>query len=931
MAHAVIGRGPELARIDTFLAGIAAGARVLVIEGAPGMGKTTLWLAGLQGAAERGWPVLSARPSEAEATFAYTGLGDLLEGIGDDAFAPISAPQRRALRVALLQEEPGSQRAEPGAVAVALLGALRGLARAGPILLAVDDIQWLDTPSALALGFAVRRLRDEPIGVLLARRVEAPSALPMDLDRPLAGDVPEQMAVGPMGTGALGEMLHSRLGVTFPRATLHRIYEVSGGNPLFALELGRALGDDPAGIAAGVDLPLPDELTALLGEQLATLPAETQDALAVVAVLSHPTVELVGQVVDGPVERMLAPAFGAHVIALEDDRLRFTHPLRASAARSRIPPARRREIHARLAAIVADPEEQARHLALAADGPDEVTATVLEAAARRAAARGALDAAGELVELAGRLTPSDRLDDVRRRALAEAEYAAYAPDPRRARSLGERLFAICPPGPARAQALIFLGLINLGLDNRAAAALLRQALVEVGDDDRARMRCEGGLTAALDHLGSDPTEALAHGHAELELAERLGNQVSAATALRGIARNEQRLTGSMPVGLIERSLALEPLVRISLPVTSWPSRCYAEMLAWTDDLPAGLDLWEELHADALERGDEHSIGWVLTDMIPYACAAGALAGASAHADESYDLALAAGQISLLQAVALADRALVGAHLGIEVATRHDAGEALRLGEALGAFQVERAATWALGILELSLGDPVGADEQLGPLVEGRRAVGIREPGDMRFAIDEIEALIGAGRLDEAEAMRDWYAGLAEASGRVFALAACDRGRGLLHAARGELADAIAALEESRTRYVTIADPFGLARTLLALGTVQRRAAHRRAARKTLGEALAAFERLGAALWAERARAELARIGGRQAAGDELTPSERQVALLVAEGRTNREVAAALVVSERTVEGHLSSIYAKLQVRSRSELVRMFTAVSEQPE
>ena len=251
MKQAIVGRQPELARIDAFLARVPSGARVLVIEGDPGMGKTTLWLAGLDEATDRAWRVLSARPSDAEATFAYAGIGDLLEGVDEEALAALSAPQQRALRVALLREEPDGPAPDPRTVAVALLNALRGLARAGPVLVAVDDIQWLDSPSALALGFAIRRLGDEPIGVLLARRIEGTAGLPLGLDRPLHGEPLERIAVGPLGLGALGEILHARLGVTFPRATLQRIHAVSGGNPLFALELGRALGDRPAGLEVG--------------------------------------------------------------------------------------------------------------------------------------------------------------------------------------------------------------------------------------------------------------------------------------------------------------------------------------------------------------------------------------------------------------------------------------------------------------------------------------------------------------------------------------------------------------------------------------------------------------------------------------------------------------------------------------------------------
>jgi predicted ATPase len=153
MKQSVVGRQPELARIDAFLTRVPSGARVLVIEGDPGMGKTTLWLAGLDEATDRAWRVLSARPSDAEATYAYAGIGDLLEGVDQEALATLSAPQQRALRVALLREEPDGPAPDPGTVAVALLNALRGLARAGPVLAAVDDIQWLDSPSALAIGY----------------------------------------------------------------------------------------------------------------------------------------------------------------------------------------------------------------------------------------------------------------------------------------------------------------------------------------------------------------------------------------------------------------------------------------------------------------------------------------------------------------------------------------------------------------------------------------------------------------------------------------------------------------------------------------------------------------------------------------------------------------------------------------------------------
>jgi DNA-binding CsgD family transcriptional regulator len=268
---------------------------------------------------------------------------------------------------------------------------------------------------------------------------------------------------------------------------------------------------------------------------------------------------------------------------------------------------------------------------------------------------------------------------------------------------------------------------------------------------------------------------------------------------------------------------------------------------------------------------------------------------------------------------MATRAFVEAHLGDEEAVRRDANEAIRLGAPVGARVAERMAAWALGLLELSLGNPSAAHVQLEPIVASRRAAGVGEPGDLRFVPDEIEALVGIGQLDQAETMLEWFQGLAETSGRMHAVAAAGRCRGLLHAARAEIDLAVLDFEAARRQYQAIHEPFGSARTLLALGMIERRRHHKRAARATLEAAIAAFEALGARIWIQASVAELGRIGGRASSRDTLTPSEQKVASLVAEGKTNREVAAVLYLTERTIEGHLSQVYAKLGIRSRSEL------------
>ena len=454
----------------------------------------------------------------------------------------LSAPQRRALRVALLREEP-----EGGSPIPHRRGRVPQRAprpgRAGPVLVAVDDVQWLDSPSSLALAFAIRRLTEEPIGVLLVRRTDESADLLGGLHRPLAGEGFTRIAVGPLDLPALQQLLQARLGITFLRATLIRIHAASGGNPLFALEIGRSLGNEPVRLEAGADLPLPDELMPLLGDQVAGLPAETRDALAIVAVLARPDAELVAQVVEAPSTACLQPAVDANVIAVDAGRIRFTHPLRRSAALARTSPTRRREIHARLASIVADPEERARHLALATDGPDEATAAALEDAARRAVARGAPDTAAELAALAGRLTPADRPED----AVGGAWTRPDTPGPPATRSGRVASSRICSPP--------VLPALPVARFSTSSATCISSWIRGPRPPSAARpwprrapticCGCAASRCSPLRATSSARTcrEALAHGRAELELAERLGDEVSVATALRSLARNEQKMTG----------------------------------------------------------------------------------------------------------------------------------------------------------------------------------------------------------------------------------------------------------------------------------------------------------------------------------------------------------------------------------------------------
>ena len=931
----IIARTRELAAIDAWLARAERGVAALVLEGEPGMGKTTLWESGVAAASARGFRTMLARPADAEATFAYAGIGDLLAEVDDGLIGELPAPQARALRIALLREEPGeagSGAATPRdlhTVAVASLGLLRRLAMDGPVLVAADDVQWLDSASTATLAFVIRRLRSEPIAFLLGRRIEAGRARDGEpsLDARLASDDAERIAVGPLDAADVGRLIESRLDRRLAHPTVLRVHAASAGNPFYALELARAAGvegDGPTPPDPAADPDLPESLRELLGSRIGALPAATRDALAVAAALSIATPERLSAALDGDPSTVLAPAIEAGIVEIGVERVRFTHPLLGAAAWDATPPTRRRDIHGRLAAIVGDREERARHLALAADGPDEAIAAALEDAALDARSRGAPGTAAELAGLAQRRTPDGRTDERRRRALLQSECALIAGDAALARRVCEDVLASAEPGLPRAEALSMRGIIDLqASDLRDATVVLREALAEA-DDDRLRMRCEGLLTAALDDLEEDVAEAIRHGEAELELAERLGDEVHVATALRGIARNELRGTGRWPAARIERAMAGEAAVRAARSVHEWPSVCLADMEGWTDDVAGALDRLDELRDHARDRGEEPALSWLLARTIALECVAGAWPSALAHVDACLELVGDASH-PLGRAVTLANRASVQAHLGDAAATRRDAQAAMRLAADSGAVMAERTVAWALGRLELSLGDPRAAHGHLEGLVRSARQAGIAEPGALRFVPDDIEALVASGRADEAEALLDWFVSLAATAGRVHAIAAAERCRGLLLASRGDEAGSIEALEASRAHYATVAFPFDEARTLLALGAAQRRAQRRRDARSTLGEAVAAFRGLGAAIWTETASRELAAISGRTQGGDELTAAERRVAELVAEGRTNREVAAALYLTERTVESHLSRVYAKLGIRSRTELAAAWAA------
>lgn len=431
-AHDVVGRSAELDAIDRFLDRLAGAPAAVLFEGVPGIGKTTVWRQALARAAARSFTVLPCRPVEAETKLAFASLADLLEPVAEAVLPGLPEPQRLALEVALMRASPPGIPPSPRAVATAVLSALRVLAVAQPVVLAIDDQQWLDRASAEALAFALRRIGDHRVGVAAAVRIgdDEPSD-PIALDRAFAGRVARRR-LGPLTLGGLHHVIRAHLGHVFPRPTLRRIGDASAGNPLFALEIARALIEAGAQPAPGEPLPVPRTLTSLLVRRLERLPLRTREVLLVVSALSAPTVTLVRQVADVDGDAALARAEQARVIDVDGDRIRFTHPLLASAVYSSAALEKRRALHRRLADLVAAPEERARHLALSTVQPDEAVAHALDEAAALARRRGAPDTAGELEEQAARLTLDDDRPASRRRRIQAAEHFVQTGDLARA-------------------------------------------------------------------------------------------------------------------------------------------------------------------------------------------------------------------------------------------------------------------------------------------------------------------------------------------------------------------------------------------------------------------------------------------------------------------------------------------------------------------
>ena len=908
--ESVVGREAELGLIDAVLAQARDGLSGLVLDGDPGIGKTTLWREGIARATAHGYRVLACRAAPAEARLSFTALSDLLAPVEPATFEALPGPQHRALSAALLRADAAGAAPDPRAIGTGVVSVVSALATRAPVLLAVDDVQWLDRPSARAIDFALRRLDQHRVCVLATLRKGEPAGR-SDLISALHGERIRRVGLGPLSLGALYSMIQQQLGLQLSRPVLLRIERATGGNPFYALEIARAVQAVGAeNLQPGQPLPVSDDLRDLVAARLRGLPRRTRDALLEVSALAQPTVRVVDPSSLAPAEE----AGVAHVCA--DGRIEFAHPLYAAAVYTAASHERRRRLHAELARHVPDVEERARHLTLSVDGADAAIAAVLEEAAEHAHRRGAPEVAAELAQQAAQRTPPDAVEARWERCLRAGWHFLKAGDPERARALAQEVLGASPPPPVRAQALHLLAKASMG--DLAAGPLLQEALACVGDDPGHAALLEFALgTQLLAQL--EPARANRHLVRAVELAESVGDAPLLAETLANKAVSDLLSGQGVDDAVLQRTLRLEDPERAA-PFQLSPSFSVAQVYEFTGRIDEARELFALLRERLTARGQETDLPWVLVHLAGTSWLRGDLARAEAEADQALRGATLAGQ-EVFRAFALLVRSLVRATRGDRDRARTDGTEALAISERFGWAMGVSQSRYGLGFLALSEGDPLAAVAILEPVVTAIETVAVYEWPIAMALPDAIEAFVATGDLDRAERLTQALAALGRRFDRPWALATSGRCRALVDAAGGHLDRACAAAEQAIVDHRRLPMPFELGRTLLVLGQLQRRRGERRLARATLARALAIFEELGAALWADKARAELSRIGVRRAP-EQLTEAERRVAELGARGLTNREIAAALFLSRRTVEANLARAYGKLGIRSRAELGRV---------
>ena len=651
MTHVIAGRTAEIGILDEFLADGLAEPRSLLIDGAPGIGKTTLFRTLLDHAHERDYAVAVCQPARSEVELSYAALVGLLGDIGLEPVDALPAPQARVLRTIMRLEET-AETVDSLSLSLATVAAVRAVASARPLLLAVDDAQWLDPPTARALAFLVRRLAGSCTRVALVRSLGAgpPPRLgdrstanddlidwPAELARAMPEGRHQTIVVGPVGPSDLSRILRRVLGwaPAWPRVV--RIAELSQGNPLHALELTRAFGAVRS--TDGLEGPLPDSVLELARSRIAGLPERVRGAVELAAVPRDSGLDLLARLDPSALElREALEAAARHgIVTVDAERVRFTHPILAAAAYGSIPAARRRDLHRAMAMLSDDLEERARHLATAAEAPDAQVAVALEGAAEQAWRRGAPDAAADLLHQACRLTPPADVEAVALRRIAYGRLLHSAGDAPGAVAELESVVASLPAGVLRAGALFHLmyvarlsGSLERAVEHGVQAAAeaagdpLFQAealglLSRISDNDIARkLDAARRALAAVDKVPHPDPEVVFQVHAALVEAEFYA----------GLGIHLERLEGLDP-GASPRF----PPVRSA----SHGEDLVGRLLAYDGRIDEGLELLRGLYERA-SVGSRSTLPAILGWMAEAQLTAGRFVAAGELTQEAFDRA-----------------------------------------------------------------------------------------------------------------------------------------------------------------------------------------------------------------------------------------------------------------------------------------------------
>lgn len=900
----LIGRRTELAAAVEHLGRAVSGtSHLLLVDGVAGIGTTTFLRAVSGQLVGSGVRALSVSLTAAETWLSWAGLSGLYEGFDPSVRERLRPAQHAALEAALGGDRAGE--VEPMLIAAALTQLLvEQVAATGPLLLIVDDLQWLDQATAAALAFAIRATAGQPLALAMAAR---PERRPIEPERLVPADRTLRLQLRGLSLAELQELLAAHFGVVYRRPELLRLHEASGGNVRHAIEVGRML-------AAGhtLDDALPASLQALVADDLDRLAPEVRQALGAVALVARPTAAVIEEALPDA-EAALAQAEAAGLIAQRGGRLVFAHPLLRAGLLDGMGGLRRRQLERQLAVVIRDPEERAVLLAATAPAADETLAAALADAAELAAARGATHVAADRFDRAAELTPPDGAHRSER-LLRAAQCYTRAGDATRAKPLFEEALAVGLDPDLTARAVIGMSSVLAALSGMAATVeWLTTSVERLPDATTARL--EVMLQLATAQVFESLPSAAATAAAALQLARSLGADEKAVAADL-LLHCALTLLGE-PVDLDALRHRVAAGTRPSEAANSAEAVFLGQMLVWADQLDAAI----ESEQAELQRAESN--GYVTAE----ANALLSLSDAFRRCGRWDDAEAALERWAELTALTGADPTAEGTF-----------AELAWLRAARG--QLDQAWAGATANVELTKATPIWhfhAQARAGfvAMVRGQfdlalrhfevasgvaEEIGLRDLAALPFRDDMVEVLLALGHTERAEREAAVLAERAAHAQRPRGLVVAARASALVAAAKGDLVHATAFVAEGLAALSHFADPFERARLLQLGGTVSRRAGRRAEAREQLDEARRLFEALRAAPFVERVDAELQRLGARTGRVDLLTAGEQQVADLVCAGRSNAEVASALFITSRTVEAHLTRVYRKLGVRSRAELI-----------